>query len=384
MKRYSPYSTTGIILLLGVSVFAQDFRPLRPGIEQAKVIRAQKNAEGVEEPLVINLLRVDLSRVEVRIAHALDTAIGLETVTSLTMRHNAVAGVNAGFFATTGTLRGDNVGALVVGGRLFSEPANNRAAVGFIKRSDGTEIIFGHLKFTGKVEVSGGRSHTVHGVNRARGTDELVVYTSDFHRTTLTTPNGVEAVIRRGRITQILKQSGSNRIPEDGFIISATGSARDWALKNLRVDGRVRVKTELLPAEPSTAAKWQKACCVVGGGPRLVRDGRVDITNVLEGIRQNFVSDRHPRTAVARLRDGRLLLAVVDGRQPGYSVGVSLTQLADLLLEFGAVEAINLDGGGSTAMVVEGKLVNKPSDAAGERAVSDAILIFEKGVGGRK
>ncbi len=68
----------------------------------------------------------------------------------------------------------------------------------------------------------------------------------------------------------------------------------------------------------------------------------------------------------------------VDGRQPGVSVGMTLPGLAELLLEFGAVEAINLDGGGSTTMVVKGKIVNKPSDQTGERPVSDAILIYPR------
>ena len=70
-----------------------------------------------------------------------------------------------------------------------------------------------------------------------------------------------------------------------------------------------------------------------------------------------------------------MLLLVVDGRQPGYSTGMSLTALAELLLEFGAADAINLDGGGSSTMFLDGKVVNKPSDAAGERPVSDVILI---------
>jgi exopolysaccharide biosynthesis protein len=99
-----------------------------------------------------------------------------------------------------------------------------------------------------------------------------------------------------------------------------------------------------------------------------------------EGIAPRFVSDRHPRTAIARLKDGRVLLATVDGRQPGVSAGMSLPELADLILEFGAVEGINLDGGGSTTMVVNGKVVNIPSDQTGERPVSDAILVLPRGL----
>ena len=73
-----------------------------------------------------------------------------------------------------------------------------------------------------------------------------------------------------------------------------------------------------------------------------------------------------------------MLVATVDGRQPGVSAGMSLPELADLLLEFGGSEAINLDGGGSTTMVVNGKLVNNPSDQTGERPVSDAILMLPR------
>ena len=81
---------------------------------------------------------------------------------------------------------------------------------------------------------------------------------------------------------------------------------------------------------------------------------------------------------LVKLKSGQLLLVTVDGRQPGESIGVSLTMLADLLMEFGAVEAINLDGGGSTTMVIRNKLVNKPSDTTGERPVSDAILLYPR------
>ena len=110
----------------------------------------------------------------------------------------------------------------------------------------------------------------------------------------------------------------------------------------------------------------------------MIKQGRIDITNLAEKILPSFVSDLHPRTAIARLKSGQILLVTVDGRQPGESIGMSLTMLADLLLEFGAIEAINLDGGGSTTMVIKNKLVNKPSDATGERPVSDAILIHPR------
>lgn len=117
---------------------------------------------------------------------------------------------------------------------------------------------------------------------------------------------------------------------------------------------------------------------IVGGGPQLIKNGKIEITFAQEKWGESFSTTRHPRTAIGKTKDGKILLLVVDGRQPNYSVGVSLTELANFLLEFGAMEAINLDGGGSSTMVVENKIVNKPSDQTGERPVSDALLVFER------
>lgn len=84
---------------------------------------------------------------------------------------------------------------------------------------------------------------------------------------------------------------------------------------------------------------------------------------------------RHPRTLAGVTPTGHLLLVTVDGRQPGYSVGASFQESARIMKALGCEQAINLDGGGSTAMAIRGRLVNRPSDSAGERPVGDAIVI---------
>jgi exopolysaccharide biosynthesis protein len=89
-------------------------------------------------------------------------------------------------------------------------------------------------------------------------------------------------------------------------------------------------------------------------------------------------TQRHPRTAIGWRADGTLVLVVVDGRQPRISVGMTINELAHLMLDLGCVEAINLDGGGSSTMVIRNKIVNNPSDSTGERPVSDALLIFPR------
>jgi exopolysaccharide biosynthesis protein len=113
---------------------------------------------------------------------------------------------------------------------------------------------------------------------------------------------------------------------------------------------------------------------IVGGVPQLIKNGKVDVTWEQEKTTKAFVETRHPRTAVAKLKDGKFLMITVDGRSES-SGGISLYDLAALLLELGATDAMNLDGGGSTTMFLDGKVVNHPSDKEGERKVSDAILV---------
>ncbi len=374
-KRLPIIALFWLLATLMPTTLAQEFQPLRKGLEHLRITRGYQSPDEATGPVVINLLRIDLNAIELRITHAMDSTVGLETVSSMASRHGAIAAINAGFFTTTGTYRGDNVSVLKIDGKLLSEPFNNRAAVGFFKQGNRIESIFGHLKFDGQIETSRGFKRKVDGINRPRAEDEMIIFTPEFHKTTLTTPNGIEIVVKRGRVAEIKDHSGSTKIPVDGFVISASGEARDWVLKYLSSGSVVKLKTALIAHEKVSTDKWNLALNIIGGMPLLIRNGRVEITNELEGIRANFVTDRHPRTAIAKLKDGKILLVVVDGRQPGYSTGMSLISLAELLLEFGAVDAMNLDGGGSSAMIIEGKLVNKPSDTGGERAVSDALLI---------
>lgn len=357
---------------------AATFQTVASGVEHLKVTRGYKSDNEATGPWVINLLRVDSMRIDLRVVHALDEGVGLETTSSIAARHGAFAAVNAGFFRTTGTYRGESSGALAIEGKLISEPIESRAAFGLLKHRDRAEVVFGHLKFSGYVESPRGLRHDISGMNRPRSADELIVYTPEFHRTTLTTPDGVEVIVRSSRVIRVSDGEGSSSIPADGVVISANGRGRDWALANLRAGFRVRIESKLVAVESEMTDLWKRASFIVGGGPQLIKDGQVAITTAAEGIAARFASDRHPRTAIARLKDGRILLATVDGRQPGVSAGMSLPELASLLLEFGAAEAINLDGGGSTTMVVNGKLVNNPSDQTGERPVSDAILIIPR------
>jgi len=350
---------------------------IAPGIEHLQITRGYKSDKEITGPWFINMLRIDLRKARLRMVHAMDEAVGLETVSSLATRYGALAAINSGYFRTTGTYRGDSVGTQVLNGQILSESNNGRAAVGLVEGSRAQQIVFGHVVFTGELIAGAKAKHLINGLNRPRADDELIIFTPEFHRTTLTNPDGLEVIVRRGRVTEIRELQGSSTIPTDGFVISASGSAREWVRQNSGKRTSVRLSLKMSPLETDQKDEWQKATSIIGGGPQLIKDSRVEITNAAEKILPAFVSDLHPRTAIAKLKSGELLLVTVDGRQTA-SIGMSLTMLADLLIEFGATDAINLDGGGSTTMVIRNRLVNKPSDTTGERPVSDAILIYPR------
>lgn len=124
--------------------------------------------------------------------------------------------------------------------------------------------------------------------------------------------------------------------------------------------------------------RW-KAWTAVGGGPVLIWNGRIRITNNEERMFSGpAINDRHPRTAVGYREDGTILLLVVEGRRPGLAAGASLQQLAHLLLQLGCREAMNLDGGGSTCLLVKGQPTNYPSDNGVERPVPAVLMVVRQ------
>lgn len=122
-------------------------------------------------------------------------------------------------------------------------------------------------------------------------------------------------------------------------------------------------------------AKW-KMRTAIGGGPVLLQDGRVMITNEEElKFAGRAINDRHPRTAIGYTRDNRMIVLAVEGRNPGRAEGATLVQLADMLRELGCVEALNLDGGGSSCLLINGKETIKPSDKEGQRPVPAVLIV---------
>lgn len=327
-------------------------------------------------PFDVQVLEIDPARVEVVVARAVDAAIGVESTRSLARRHGALAAINGGFYVVAGPTRGDSEGVLMIDGRLLSEPDRGRAGAGFFVDGGRVRAAFARLDARLEARLADGTVIALDGVNRERRPGEVIAFTPEFHRTTLTGPEGTEVLVSAGRVLRIRSGAGSSRIPADGFVLSFAAGRR---APELAPGDPVELATELVSLDPDPERLWPRVTDALGAGPLLLASGRRVEAPEAEAISRVFGLARHPRTAVGARADGTLLAVIVDGRQPGHSVGMSLGELTDLFLDLGAVDAVNLDGGGSTTMVIRGEIVNQPSDRDGERENGDALLFYPRG-----
>ena len=370
--------------------FAQDWKIVADGVEYAQV-RREFSGKAVD----INLLRLDLKKVRLDVHHALDRAVGTEKTSSIAQRKRAIAAINAGFFRLDKSeFAGDAVGVLRVDKKVLSESSSHRSALMIANRTKSTEIKISRLTThlillmrPPRIEKGGVVANTKTkwvplGVNRERKDNDLVVFTPGFGERTLTSGSGLEILVSKERVIDI-SHGNDNLIPRQGFVISASGALIDEVREIIAGDGMVfghrwtYDSVDALQQERQTAGGGDKRFefeDITNGVPQLIKDGKIDITWEQEKASKSFVETRHPRTAVAKLKDGKFLMLTADGRSE-QSAGLDLYDLAKYMLELGAVDAMNLDGGGSTTMYLDGKVVNKPSDKEGERKVGDAILV---------
>ncbi len=180
-----------------------------------------------------------------------------------------------------------------------------------------------------------------------------------------------------GQVAEVrsLSRATNVSVPEGRQVIVGYG-ARAGDLAGMAAGDPVGVTTDITPEATSPEA-WSQLWGGVAGGQLLVRDGRrrpMDEWIASASFGDSHVRARQPRTAIARTAEGEVLLVTVDGRRAGWSVGLTMRELADTLLALGASDAVNLDGGGSTTMTVLGRIRNRPSETG--RSVADALFVY--------
>lgn len=307
----------------------------------------------------VHVLRVNPQdpNLEIRPVLASDMVAGKETTSIIATRHDAVAGINGGYFAGPGL----PLGMVVIDGELISAPLTRRSV--FAISRDGTPVIQ-PFEFHGRIVTSDNTALWISALNRPPQVAGVAVYTTAYGP--LTPPFRLAAVVRSGVVDRLT--SGRILIPEDGYVLAVNEADAGMLLNNVQTGQRVWMKLNLTPDLEIISA--------LGGGPRLVKDGKEFIPFDWEWFSERLFQKRAPRTAVGITDAGKLLFVTVDGRGRQNS-GMSLRELAQLMISLGSLDAMNLDGGGSATMVVGGRIMNDPSDGR-ERPVASALIVLHR------
>lgn len=317
-------------------------------------------------PLTWHLLDVDLAAAKpvFRVAMGNDRVCGREELSSIVGRKGAIAGINGGYFGMKTNLPID---MLIVGGRILSLPDRYRAFFGFDGQGK-PAFLYPHVEMSVQFNDQK-RSRVVDGLNRPPLKDELVLFTPEFGTSTVSPPGFVDTLVRNRKLDNV--REGAGFIPYDGYVLTADAPLFASISRLFSTDTSVRVMVSSYPDMSDIRDGFT-------AGPMLVYNGQPVNTSIEDFTRNSSITaGRAPRTAVGLTKNNHLLFFVVEGRSQTSS-GLSLDELANLLLTRNVLHGINLDGGGSTELVVKGRVMNSVSDGR-ERPINNAILIFPEG-----
>jgi len=293
--------------------------------------------------------------------------------------HRVIGAVNGGFFSFETGWPIHN--QLVNGKPVLGIPTTKSSFV----MSEDKKVYIDRFNFAGTVISKNGAALTINESNTNRVAGKTFLYTSFKGASTGTDASGPEATLQilsdplvtNDTLTAVVTHqgTGNSSIPVNGYVISAgSGTPATFLSANLTIGDTIRL---FLNYKSTAAARAKRLTQLITGNGHLIKNGVPYPTlGDYDQSGNSFNEIRHPRTFVGMNDDTtKIYLCTVDGRQSS-SLGMNFTEMANFLITLGVKDAFNLDGGGSTTMVVRGAVVNSPSDPGGERSVANTLQVI--------
>lgn len=324
--------------------------------ESVRYIHLSSTINGSKQE--IHIIEADISDKDVKILPVLsnDLIYGFENLSSMAARKQAFAAVNGGFF----TQYGLPSGMVVIDGMLISA-SKGRYPVFLVEKGKAS---LAEIESKLQLECKSSTLE-INGINRPAQKNEAVVYTPVYGSSNRAKQENLTITIRKGVVSGIGSYAQESEIPGEGMLVSIF-RPHDANYENIQLKKGDAVK---LIHKPQLSPDTQAYEC----GSWIVKDGQVVIGNKDEWV--GVLTNQDPRTAVGIKKDGTVVFIVVDGRQPGYSRGMTGRELGEFLRNYGVENAAMLDGGASSEMIFGGKIVNKPSFKGQERPLAGGLII---------
>ena len=324
-----------------------------------KHIRLKKYYQG--RPVSINVVEINQninSKIKVKPELATTKLASKRSITTIAKKENSIVAVNGTFFKPQ---TGVPLGTLMINGKIYTGPIYDRVAMGIFEGKDNkTTFDMSRVQLNAKA-MSNDIEVKIDNINQPRMLSTYVLaYSPEWGQFAPPSPKeGMQIAITEDG--KILKASANQlEIPENGYVLVGPKS------KLSSFYGKKKVKIEI-----KTNPDWENVTHIISGGPYLVKNGEKFIDTKEQKLLA--IGGRNPRTAIGYTADNKLILVAVDGRENS-SIGLTLNELSSLMKELGCVNAMNLDGGGSTVMYIGGRIVNKPQNQGGI-ALSNALTV---------
>lgn len=295
-------------------------------------------------------------RIEFKPVLSYDSIFGFEKLSEICKRTGAYAAVNGGFFYEFG----DPVGMVAVNGEVLTKSTGLSPVLVVDKSGARFETFYSGLSL-----VLENKKIKVDEMNRIGKKNQVVMYTNEFGSTNRTEIANTSILIENNTVTSIVKDVQEVNIKKGSLLISFYGE-KSLLPQELGIKAGDKAEVKI---EPYLGYGFQAYEC----GSMLVRDGKPVVPE--RDRWAGALGNRDPRTVVGIKNDGRMVLLVADGRQPGYSSGLTGDEMAGYLISIGVTDAAMLDGGATSQMYVDGQLKNRPSYKGIERPVAGAFII---------
>jgi len=288
----------------------------------------------------------------------------LAPLSSMVRTSGVSAAINAGFFGVAGRNRGAPIGTLRINNLLAHRPFQGRTNLGW---SRDNRAAFGEVSWNGRIVLDDGRSIDINSLNQHVRGNATVVYNIHFGngRSTPTQDDVVEVVVDNGLSVEMRRGGGTVMTP-GRFVIAGYGANAGALVRYMRVGQPVRVEGSF----NNDDQHWNSMDNIIQAGPFLIRSRVIGIEP--EGFNNSFLNTRHPRSVIGLTENGRWFFFVGDGRDGMHSAGFTLQEVATILRRRGASYALNLDGGGSSQLMIGNRIFNSPSERR-ERPISYGV-----------
>lgn len=344
------------------------------------------------DTLSIDILKIDFSKNDfefkaVKANNLLnDKATTSEMVSALTdSGHNVIAAINADFFEADGELINNMIsnGIFVKAVKFTDSPFNDFVNTQFAV-TDNKSFLMEQFVFSGRLILADGVSESINRINSKADSNSITLYNSfQGELTPQSTHNWYTSetpltLIKNNHDTLYCVVSdsfyhGGNIKINSQYILSVNNKFAHYLEREIKLGDTLKIILGFNPI-------CNNINTLLGGWPRLVKDGinLIKSDSTIEGVFPRFSKTKHPRTGIGISRDSTTIYFItVDGRQESSS-GMSLDDFANLMIEQGIYQGLNFDGGGSTTMVINNKVVNSPSDQTGERKVGNCLMLIKK------